>query len=268
MEIVQDHNRQVWDERVRQGLLHTRTARDDEFKNPLKAINGRGWITGSLEGKHVLCLAGGGGLQAPLYAAAGAHVTVVDISQEMIDQDHRIAQERGLELNALVGSMDDLSMIASASFDLVTQPVSTCYVPNILKVYAEIARVLRLGGHYLSQHKQPINLQAAPTPYPNGYAVNQSYYDKGPLPPLSGDFEHREKGALEFVHRLEELIGGLCRAGFVIEDLAEPNHSKEGAEPGTFSHRSHYIPPYVAIKAVRVDHSLAGQLSSTNILTP
>ena len=82
---MQDHNRHVWDERVRKGLLHTRTARDDEFKNPLKAINGRGWITGSIKGKHVLCLAGGGGLQAPLYAAAGAHVTVVDISQEMID---------------------------------------------------------------------------------------------------------------------------------------------------------------------------------------
>ena len=110
VEIVQDHNRQVWDERVRKGLLHTRVASDDEFKNPLKAINGRGWITGGLEGKHVLCLAGGGGLQAPLYAAAGAHVTVVDISQEMIDQDNRIAQERGLKLKALVGSMDDLSI--------------------------------------------------------------------------------------------------------------------------------------------------------------
>ena len=268
VEIVQDHNRQVWDERVRKGLLHTRVASDDEFRNPLKAINGRGWITGGLEGKHVLCLAGGGGLQAPLYAAAGAHVTVVDISQEMIDQDNRIAQERGLKLKALVGSMDDLSMIENDSFDLVTQPVSTCYIPNLLKVYDEISRVLRVGGYYLSQHKQPINLQSAPTPYPNGYAVTQSYYDKGPLPPLSGDFEHREKGALEFVHRLEELIGGLCRAGFVIEDLAEPNHGNEAAEPGTFRHRSHYVPPYVAIKALRIDNSALRQTSSSKIITP
>jgi len=268
VEIVQDHNRQVWNERVRQGLLHTRTASDDEFKNPLKAINGRGWITGGLEGKHVLCLAGGGGLQAPLYAAAGAHVTVVDISQEMIDQDNRIAQERCLELKTIVGSMDDLSMIANGSFDLVTQPVSTCYVPNILKVYDEISRVLRVGGHYLSQHKQPINLQSAPTPYSNGYTVNQSYYDKGPLPPLTGDFEHREKGALEFVHRLEELIGGLCRAGFVIEDLAEPNHGNEAAEPGTFRHRSHYIPPYIAIKALRIDNSTIRKTSYSKIITP
>ena len=152
-------------------------------------------------------------MQAPLYAAAGAVVTVVDISPEMIEQDKRVANERGLKLTALVGSMDDLSMLANASFDLVSQPVSTCYVPNLAKVYDEIARVLRVGGHYLSQHKQPTNLQAAPTPFPSGYAVTRSYYDKGPLPPLQGDFEHREKGALEFVHRWEELIGGLCRAG-------------------------------------------------------
>ena len=186
----------------------------------------------------------------------------------MIDQDNRIAQERGLKLKALVGSMDDLSMIENDSFDLVTQPVSTCYIPNLLKVYNEISRVLRVGGHYLSQHKQPINLQSAPTPYPNGYAVTQSYYDKGPLPPLSGDFEHREKGALEFVHRLEELIGGLCRAGFVIEDLAEPNHGNEAAEPGTFRHRSHYVPPYVAIKALRIDNSTIRKTSSSKIITP
>ena len=111
-------------------------------------------------------------------------------------------------------------------------------------------------------------MQATPTPFPSGYAVTQSYYDKGPLPPLQGDFEHREKGALEFVHRWEELIGGLCRAGFVIEDLAEPNHGNAGAEPGSFRHRSHYVPPYVAIKARRVDTPALGQAASTGILTP
>ena len=130
MEIAQDHNRRVWDERVQQGLLHTRTARDDEFDDPAKAINSRGWIDGSLDGKQVLCLGGGGGLQAPLYAAAGATVTVVDISPEMLEQDGQVARERGLELHTIAASMDDLSMLANASFDLVTQPVSTCYVPN------------------------------------------------------------------------------------------------------------------------------------------
>ena len=268
MKLTRDHNRDVWDQRVRKGLLHTRTARDDEFNEPLKAINGRGWIDGRLEGKQVLCLAGGGGLQAPLYAAAGAKVTVLDLSPAMLEQDQRVASERGLDLKTIAASMDNMPMLANASFDIVTQPVSTCYVHNLAEVYKEIARVLRVGGHYLSQHKQPTNLQSAPTPFPNGYAITQNYYDKGPLPPLQGDFEHREKGALEFVHRWEELIGGLCRAGFVIEDLAEPKHGKIGAEPGTFQHRSQYVPPYVALKARRIDTPTFSQVASTKILTP
>ncbi len=76
---------------------------------------------------------------------------------------------------------------------------------------------------------------------------------------MHGEFEHREKGALEFVHRWEEIVGGLCRSGFVIEDLAEPKHGDPAAEPGTFRHRSKYIPPYVAIKARRIATPPLGQ---------
>ena len=164
--------------------------------------------------------------------------------------------------------MDDLPMLANASFDIVTQPVSTCYVPSLAKVYDEIARVLRVGGQYLSQHKQPANLQAAPTPFPSGYAVTEDYYAKGPVPPMHGEFEHREKGALEFVHRWEEIVGGLCRSGFVIEDLAEPKHGDPAAEPGTFRHRSQYIPPYVAIKARRIATPPLGQAATAGIVIP
>ena len=167
-------------------------------------------------------------MQAPRYAAAGAEVTVVDISPEMLEQDRRVARERGLELHTIAASMDDLPMLANASFDLVTQPVSTCYVPSLAKVYAEIARVLRIGGQYLSQHKQPATLQAAPTPFPSGYAVTEDYYAKGPVPPLHGEFEHREKGAFEFVHRWEEIVGGLCRSGFVIEAEARRPRRRAG----------------------------------------
>ena len=32
----------------------------------------------------------------------------------------------------------------------------------------------------------------------------------------------REPGAVEYLHRWEQLVGGICRSGFVIEDLVEP----------------------------------------------
>jgi hypothetical protein len=62
---------------------------------------------------------------------------------------------------------------------------------------------------------------------------------------------HREEGTLEFLHRWEELLGAMCRVGFSIEDLTEPCHARPQAEPGSFAHRSQFIPPYVRVKARR-----------------
>jgi SAM-dependent methyltransferase len=253
MKHVYEHNRRVWDVRVRKRLPHTRMASKHDFKAPLQGIDAHGWLGNSVVGKRVLCLAAGGGLQSVLCAAAGAEVTVVDLSPAMLAQDRRMAAARGLSIRIVEGSMDDLSMLGQACFDIVMQPVSTCYVPDILSVYREVARVTVPGGLYVSQHKQPTSLQASALPGPHGYTITDAYYRNGPLPPVIGNYEHREPGAVEFLHRWEEVIGGLCRSGFVIEDLREPPYADPLAPPGTFVHRSRFIPPYVAIKARRIE---------------
>jgi hypothetical protein len=80
--------------------------------------------------------------------------------------------------------------------------------------------------------------------------LNEPYYREGPLPSAEPG-RLRERGTLEFLHRWEELIGGMCRAGFVIEDLLEPLHADQEAEHGGFAHRAQYVAPYVRIKARR-----------------
>jgi SAM-dependent methyltransferase len=255
---VYRHNSSVWNARVQKRLLHTRMASEVDFTAPLAVIDPYGWIEAGVVGRQVLCLAAGGGLQSVLLAAAGAKVTVVDLSPAMLAQDRRVAATRGLSLRIVEGSMDDLSMFGDACFDLVVQPVSTCYVPDIIAVYREVGRVIRAGGLYLSQHKQPTNLQASALPGAQGYVINDAYYRTEPLPLLPGDYEHRERGAIEFLHRWEDLLGGLCRSGFIIEDVREPNYANPLAAPGTFRHRSQFIPPYVALKARRRDFSAEG----------
>jgi SAM-dependent methyltransferase len=212
-------------------------------------------------GLRLLCLAAGGGKQSAIYASLGAEVTVVDLSPEMLALDRQVAAERNLAIRTVEASMDDLSALADASFDVVLQPVSTCYVPDVQAVYREVARVTVAGGLYISQHKQPASLQAAVRPAATGYELIEPYYRSGPLPAVDGS-PHREPGTLEFVHRWEELLGGMCRAGFVIEDLAEPMHADAKSSPGTFGHRSRYIAPYVRIKARRIgaDSPHAGRL--------
>jgi SAM-dependent methyltransferase len=251
---VREHNRRAWNALVLKKQRFTTPAPDDDLRDPLGTVDGLGWLGGSVAGKRLLCLAAGGGRQSALYAAAGAEVTVVDLSPEMLALDRQVAAERGLNIRVVETSMDDLSGLASASFDIVIHPVSTCYVPDIHAVYREVARVTAPGGAYISQHKQPTSLQAAVEPSARGYELLEPYYRSGPLPPVIGS-QHREEGTLEFLHRWEELIGGMCRVGFVIEDLVEPMHAKSDAAPGTFGHRSRYVAAYVRIKARRLGAS-------------
>lgn len=256
MSASHDHNRHAWDARAKKGERFARPAPDEQFQDPLKQVDPRRWL-GDITGKRVLCLAAGGGRQSALYAAAGAIVTVVDISPEMLVLDRQVAAERGLDIRAVEASMDDLAALPAGGYDIVIQPVSTCYVPDVLSVYREVARVTAEAGLYISQHKQPASLQAEVKPSSaRGYEITQPYYRQGPLPAVSGSL-HREAGTLEFLHRWEELMGGLCRSGFVIEDLTEPFHADDKAEPGAWGHRSSYIAPYVRIKARRVGGSSA-----------
>lgn len=243
-------NQAAWD-RLADGSQFAHPATDDECRDPLKTLDGRGWLPPTVKDLDVLCLAAGGGWQTILYASAGARVTVVDLSPGMLELDEREAARRQLSVRTIMGSMDDLSMLADESFDLVHQPVSTCYVPDLNRVYAEIARVARDGGLYISQHKQPTSAQVTRRDERNQFVVGVEYYHTGPLPPVE-DKSYRERGAVEYLHRWDDLIGGLCRAGFVIEDLREPRRADPKAPVDHFGYRGRFIPPYVRLKARRL----------------
>lgn len=246
-----DHNRRAWDALAARGQRFTRPARDADVARSPAIVAGDNWLDAGVAGRKLLCLAAGGGRQSAFYAAAGAAVTVVDISPEMLALDRQVAAERGLNIRVVETSMDDLSMFAPAEFDIVVQPVSSCYVPDVTRVYQQVSRITTPGGLYISQHKQPGSLQADVRPAARGYELVEPYYRAGPLPAVVGS-PHREEGTLEFLHRWEELVGGLCRAGFVVEDLLEPVHAEPQAGVGTFAHRSTFVAPYVRIKARRV----------------
>ncbi len=249
---VLEQNRRAWDDRVRRNASHTDTASDSDLRDPMAIIDDCGWLEGNVRERRVLCLAAGGGKHSALFAAAGARVTVVDLSPAMLEQDRRVAAGNGFDIRIVEASMDHMPMLGDAAFDIVIQPVSTCYVADIAAVYREVARVTADSGLYISQHKQPAALQAEALPSGNCYSIAEPYYRTGPLPPAPDGLHHRESGTVEFLHRWQELVGGLCRSGFVIEDLVEPRHGDPSAPVGTFRHRSAFLPPFVTLKARRI----------------
>jgi len=257
-EEVLAHNARAWD-RLAEGLAAlARPAVDAAFDDPRSWLGtggpaGRSWLPPRLDGLEVLCLAAGGGKHGPLYAAAGARVTVVDLSPAMLELDRQVARERQIDLEIIQGSMDDLGMLSAARFDLVVHPVSTCYVRDVARVFRGVARVTKPGGLYVSQHKSPQSLQASLEPGPGGRYEVLHHSGGGPLPPEPPS-RLREAGTREFIHSHEALLGGICRAGFQIEDVCEPDHTPRSAgqaAAGTFTHRAAFLPPYIRILARR-----------------
>lgn len=263
-------NQRCYDTLVTAQAPLCRPASDAELADPLGTLDPIGWLEGNVRGKRLLCLAAGGGRQSALYATAGAEVTVVDISPAMLELDRRVARNRKLNIRLVQASMDQLTPLASGSFEIVVHPVSTCYLPDVAPVFREVARVLIPGGIYVSQHKSPLNLQASHRRnLGSHYEILHGCYRDAPIPQpteiSSGTKRLREPGAIEYLHRLEQILGGICRSGMVIEDFIEPLHADPEAPANSFGDRARFVPPYLRIKA-RKRSPLASATSTPSFL--
>lgn len=249
-------NQRCYDSLVAAEAPLCRPASDAELADPLGTLDPIGWLGGNVKGKRLLCLAAGGGRQSALYSAAGAVVTVVDISPAMLELDRQVARRRGLSPRLIQASMDRLDMLADGSFEIVVHPVSSCYVPDVTRVFREVARVLVPGGLYISQHKSPISLQVSHSrDVSSHYRIEHEYYRDTAIPPVtkpsSATKRLREPGAVEYLHRYEQIIGGICRSGMVIEDFIEPLHVDRDAPADSFGDRARFVAPYLRVLARR-----------------
>ena len=245
-------NSSAWDRMARAGHVLATPATDEELNHPLRVVDEIGWLGGNILGWRVLCLAAGGGRHGPLYCAAGAKVTVVDLSPGMLEIDREVAMQRRMDIRLIECDMCELRSLQNAEFDLVVHPVSTCYTDRPAAVFQEVARVLRPGGLYVSQHKQPINLQSSLLPVAGNYVIERPATSGGVAAPPIHSSRLRENGTEEIIHSLQTILGGICRAGFVIEDLVEPHHAKPDQPFGSFGHRCTFIPPYIRVKSRRL----------------
>ncbi|WP_243151754.1 class I SAM-dependent methyltransferase [Clostridium sporogenes] len=127
--------------------------RNGVFGIKLTAIKNvpRDWFPQKMEGLKILCLACGGGQQTPILAAAGANVTVLDISLNQLKQDEFVASHENLNLKTVHGDMCDLSQFNNNSFDMVYCPVSVTYIPDVLPVFKESYRVLKKSYRVLKK---------------------------------------------------------------------------------------------------------------------
>lgn len=236
-ELVQ-HNQRAWDAMAGQDVPWSRpvnaeqiaAARRGELLPQLTPGPLRPHWLGSLAGARVLCLASGGGQQAPLLAALGeaenAEVTVFDLSEAQLARDRGVAQRESLALRCVQGEMSDLSVFADASFDLVFHPISNHYVPDVRPVWRECARVLRPGGRLLASFYNPVLFIGDRDPQWQAHGLVRPCYripyaDSRDLAPEALSAKRGRGEALVHGHSLAELIGGQLEAGLLLADFQE-----------------------------------------------
>lgn len=252
---VQEYNSTAWDRQVEGGSNWTipvspeiiekaRMGIWEVILTPVKPVP-REWF-GEVKGKDILCLASGGGQQAPVLAAAGANVTSFDNSAKQLEMDKFVAERDNLQILLEKGDSADLSRFTDERFDLIFHPCSNCFMPVLEPIWRECFRVLRPGGSILVGFTKPevfiFDFKAE--------EEEGILRVKNSLPYSDLNISEAERNKilqsgrpLEFSHTLEEQIGGQIAEGFVVTGFYEDYwHNKNNVF-------NKYMPAFVGMKS-------------------
>ena len=256
---VLEHNRNAWNEESCSGkspwcqpvdeptIAQARKGRWAVILTPTARVPDT-WFDG-VRGKRVLCLASGGGQQAPILAAAGAIVTSFDISEEQLAKDELVTTRDGLDIELVQGDMADLSCFESGRFDLIFHPVSNVFATDVRVVWRECYRVLGTRGRLLSGFMNPdyflFDHDALEAGGPLVVCNQLPFAEAVDFSPSRLQERLDQHEALEYSHSLNDQIGGQIDAGFVIAGLYEDKWTDEATRLNI------YMPTFIATLAIK-----------------
>lgn len=198
-----------------------------------------------------MCLASGGGQQGPIFAAAGAVVTVLDASPQQLAQDRYVAERDGLALRLLEGDMADLSAFGDGEFGLVFNPPSTMFVPDVGRVWRECYRVLQPGGLLMTGFMNPdefvFDVEALDNEGRFVVKYPLPYVEYETLEPEALEERIKSGGMFHFSHSMEAQLGGLISAGFIITGFYEDRRPESSGNA-----IRHYMPSYYVVRAQKL----------------
>ena len=251
-------NRERWNGLSRAGVLYSRPKLDLDEAAAREMVDEVG-LLGDVRDKRVLVLAGGGGQQSAALGLLGAQITVLDLSDVQLEKDRLAAEHYGLSPKLLQGDMRDLTRFDEDAFDVVYQPFSINFVPDVRTVFEGVARVLKADGLYHVQWHNPYTQTFNPDDYDpvRGYSSNSIYRDgevdvvaiygtKNWGVEADDGTKLEVPGPREFRHTMPTFVNGLIGSGFEILGFSEHATWEEDPEPGSWEHFKAISPPYLA----------------------
>jgi SAM-dependent methyltransferase len=156
-----------------------------------------------------------------------------------------VAAREGLGIRTVLGDMRDLSAFPGASFDVVFNPVSNVFCPELAPVWRESSRVLRPRGVLMTGFMNPdlFIFDVAALDERDELVVRH------PLPFSTVELPEEERaraygdGPVEYSHSLTAQIGGQLAAGFVLTHLVEAPHHGDAT--------ARYMPGYIPTRAIK-----------------
>ena len=258
-------NEEIWDALARKGVLCSQPRLSLSPEEAQEYLNRHGYYDADLSGKHVLCLACGGGQQSIAFALLGATVTVVDFSAEQLEKDKLVAETYQKEIRIVKSDMRDLSMFKDEEFDVVYQPYSINYIPSLDEIFDEVARVLKPQGLYDLMFHNPYvhgswkdgcwgsEWKEEELWKGKGYPIWQPYKDGYPIRTSDPNWnfvnpdqeEVKIHSPQEYRHTLSSLINGLLNRNLNLLQFKEEVGEDYESKPGSWDHYKSCAPPWI-----------------------
>lgn len=262
------YNKQAWNHQVESKNRWTIPVSSDEVAKaklgdwkvvltPSKPVP-MNWFpqtNGLFKNIKILALASGGGQQAPLFAAAGADVTVFDYSPKQLEQDKMVSNREGLKIQCVEGDMRDLSVFKNETFDFIFHPCSNSFVPDIQPVWNEAFRVLKKNGTMIAGVVNPIVYAVDPDLDQKGIAQLKYKIPYSDLTSLTDEERKRytdKNEPLCFGHTMEDQLGGQMKAGFHMIDLYEDHWGADAESAGAINN---FIATFTATRSLKTEGS-------------
>jgi SAM-dependent methyltransferase len=176
-------------------------------------------LLGELRGAEILEVGCGSASCGRWLVGRAARVVGLDLSAGMLRHAQRANRATGVRVPLVQASADQLPF-PDASFDIACSAFGAVpFVADAGAVMREVARVLRPDGRWVFAVTHPIRWIFPDDPGPLGLTVAQSYFDRTPYVEVD---DHGRVTYVEHHRTLGDYLRDLVAAGFVVEDLVEP----------------------------------------------
>lgn len=189
-------------------------------------------LLGQVEGKRILELGTGNGSNAVLLARRGAKVISVDPDPANLDAARTLADLHEVKVELHQAEIGDVAFVRADTIDLVLSVHALAEVDGIDRVFRQVHRVLRPECSLLLSLPHPAWALIEPAS-PDPLRIAHSWFDPD-----------RTNGARGFA----ELVGGLHRANFRVENVLEPAPA-QGPRSPFWSEAMRHVPATIIVRA-------------------